>query len=75
IMWQNFYSYLQTRYMLEPFYFNPFTNGEPLLTPDLMKFALQESLEISTEMVSLADELESLVQAQQSGKLSSIIKN
>jgi len=68
-MWQDFYSYLQTRYWLDPFYFNRFfVNSEPLVTPFLMKVAMREPLKMSMEMASLADELEALVQSQQAGQ-------
>ena len=68
-MWQDFYSYLEARYMLDPYYFNRFfVNSEPLMTPFLMKVAMREPLKMSMEMASLTDELEALVQAQQSGE-------
>ncbi len=55
--------------MLDPFYFNRFfMNSEPLITPYLMKVTMKEPLKMSMEMVSLADELEALVQARQDGK-------
>jgi hypothetical protein len=68
-MWQDFYLYLQTRYMLDPFYFNRFfADCEPLVTPYLMKVAMREPLRMSMQMLSLSDELEALVQARQAGK-------
>jgi hypothetical protein len=55
--------------MFNPLYFNRFTrNVEPLITPQLLKLALQEPLGVSSEMILAVDELEAMVSDLQAGK-------
>ncbi len=67
--WQNFYYYLQTRYMMNSLYFTRFyRNVEPLVTPQLLRLTMREPLRLSMQMMTAVDELEALLQARQSGK-------
>lgn len=67
--WENFYWYLQTRYMMNSYYFSRFMrNREPLLTPQLLRLSTREPLRLSMQMMTAVDELESMLQALQAGK-------
>lgn len=67
--WNDFYSYLCTRYFLNSFYFSRFyRNSEPLITPALLKLTLREPLSLSSRMLAAIDELEQMVRDAQAGK-------
>ncbi len=67
--WQDFYFYLQTRYLMNGLYFDRFyRNTEPLITPQLLKLTTREPLRLSMEMITAVDDLEAMLQALQAGK-------
>ncbi len=64
-----FYDYLQTRYLMNGFYFDRFyRNSEPLVTPQLLRLTTREPLRLSMQMVTAVDDLEAMLQALQDGK-------
>jgi hypothetical protein len=66
--WSSFLYQLQSRYMLDGSYFTRFTrNVEPLVTPQMMKLALNEPLSYSGRLVRAAADLEALVGTLQTG--------
>jgi hypothetical protein len=67
--WNDFYSYLSSRYFLNSFYFSRFyRNSEPLITPALLKLTLREPLSLSSRMLASIDQLEQMVRDVQAGK-------
>ncbi|HYK89678.1 MAG TPA: hypothetical protein VE398_12955 [Acidobacteriota bacterium] len=67
--WQDFFWYLQSRYMMNGLYFQRFyRNREPLITPAMLKLITREPLRLSMQMVTAVDELEAMLQARQEGK-------
>ena len=67
--WQDFYYYLQTRYLMNGLYFDRFyRNAEPLITPQLLKLTTREPLRLSMQMITAVDDLEAMLQALQAGK-------
>ncbi len=67
--WNAFYGYLYGRYSLNPDYFNRFfRNTEPLITPPLLKLSLRESVDLSSQMLDLIDQLQLMLGDAQAGK-------
>jgi hypothetical protein len=67
--WQDFYSYLQMRYMLNGLYFTRFyRNVEPLVTPQLLRLTIREPLAFALQMMTAVDQLEGLLEARQAGQ-------
>jgi hypothetical protein len=68
-IWNNYYSYLYHYYSLNPSYFTRFYhNREPLMTPAMLRIALRQPLFISTEMLTMIDQLEMMLRDAKSGK-------
>ncbi len=67
--WQDFYWFLQTRYMMNGLYFTRFyRNREPLVTPDLLRRVVRQPYRLSMQMLTAIDELETLLQDRAAGK-------
>ncbi len=65
---QDFFYYLQTRYMMNDWYFGRFyRNTEPLITPQLLRITMREPVNLSGQMVKAMDDLNTLVEAAQTG--------
>jgi hypothetical protein len=66
--WNNYYSYLNQNYSLNPTYFTRFYhNREPLVTPAMLRLTLRQPLFISTEIVRMIDQLEMLYRLSNEG--------
>ena len=68
-MWNNYYTYLYHYYSLNPSYFTRFYyNREPLMTPAMLRITLRQPMFISTEMLTMIDQLEMMLGDAKSGK-------
>jgi hypothetical protein len=67
-MWNSYYSYLSTRFDVNPVYFDRFyRNTEPLITPVMLKLTLREPISLSSEMLDSIDRLQEMLEAGLSG--------
>jgi hypothetical protein len=67
--WNNYYSYLNTHFLVYPEYFSRFIrNSEPLMTPAMLKLTLRQPLAMASEMLKAIDELETMLSDARAGK-------
>jgi len=69
LFWSGFYSYLSNYYGLNPLYCTRFYNNvEPLITPQILKLTLRDPVRMSSQMLEMIDQLESMYSDASSGK-------
>jgi len=67
--WNDFLWRLQSRYLMDSWYFSRFyRNREPLLTPRLQRLALRDPLALSRQMVLAVDELAAMLDDYEAGR-------
>ena len=67
--WNDYYYYLNRYYNLNPSYFTRFYhNREPLITPAMLRLTLRQPLFVSTQMLTMIDELEIMYRDSQEAK-------
>ena len=67
--WNDYYSYLYRYYNLNPIYFTRFySNREPLMTPAMLRLTLRQPIFVSTQMLTMIDQLELMYRDTLAGK-------
>ncbi len=68
VRWEIYSDYMQSHFMMDPFYFRRFyRNVEPLITPEMLRMSTSEPLQSSTLMLASAEELRALIAILKAG--------